>query len=207
MNFFDRFPPPRTPEPAPAHTRPRWMKPETTLGAAVPAEVLLARSETTAVGLGGIIAYPNGFCLTLTMLMREEDRRGRLFHLAFHPELLDEESPGPEFLRLGVQFADGSAAANFGDHPFDSPSGFPSDFPSDFPEEERTGPILTRDGGGGGGRRYDMSYWVWPLPPAGPVTFVCQWPAHGITEATAEVDGQLIRDAAARAVELWPTEG
>src|SRR6266542_2635382 len=63
------------------------------------------------------------------------------------------------------------------------------------------------DGGGGGGRRYDMRYWVWPLPPPGPVAFVCQWPAHDIPESRVEIDARLILDAAARAIGLWPEDG
>ena len=43
-----------------------------------------------------------------------------------------------------------------------------------------------------------------PLPPSGPLTFVCEWPAHGITESRASIEGDLIRVAAAEAVQLWP---
>jgi hypothetical protein len=38
------------------------------------------------------------------------------------------------------------------------------------------------------------------------VTFVCQWLAHGIGESRGEIDGKLIRDAAARSVQLWPED-
>jgi hypothetical protein len=107
--------------------------------------------------------------------------------------LPDEPLP-PEFLRLGVQFADGDVATNLG-----RPS-----FPS--PDSEPTGPVLLSDGGGGGGRRYDMRYWLWPLPPPGPVSFVCEWPARGIPESRAELDAQLILRAAERAIHLWPED-
>ncbi len=59
-----------------------------------------------------------------------------------------------------------------------------------------------QDGGGGGGRRYDMGYWVWPLPPPGPVTFVCEWPAYGIPENHVVVEGALFLAAAGRAITL-----
>src|SRR2546430_3515945 len=75
------------------------------------------------------------------------------------------------------------------------------------PDAEPTGPVLFPDGGGGGGRRYDMRYWVWPLPPPGPVAFVCEWPAFGIPESRAELDARPILDAAARALGLWPEDG
>jgi hypothetical protein len=37
------------------------------------------------------------------------------------------------------------------------------------------------------------------------VRFACEWPDEGIKETTAELDAP-IRDAAARAIELWPDE-
>ena len=27
-----------------------------------------------------------------------------------------------------------------------------------------------------------MRWWVWPLPPDGPLEFICQWPVYGIGE-------------------------
>ena len=45
---------------------------------------------------------------------------------------------------------------------------------------------------------------MWPLPPAGPLEFVCEWPAFGIAESRAGIDAQLILDAARRSVRLWP---
>jgi len=47
-------------------------------------------------------------------------------------------------------------------------------------------------------------YWVWPLPPSGPVAFIAEWPSYGIPESRVEVEAQLIIDAAARALRLWP---
>lgn len=196
MNFFDRFPPPDRPEPEPAEgSVPRWAKPQATLGAVVGPEVVLARTDDAAVGLGGLVAYPNGFSFTITAFLRRDDRRGRGFHLSFHRDFFDDESPGPEFLRVGVQFADGGAATNL------------AGFPHFAAGAEPAGPLLMTDGGGGSGRRYEMSFWMWPLPPDGPVTFVCEWPARGIAESRTEVDARLIRDAAARAVPLWSDAG
>jgi hypothetical protein len=51
-----------------------------------------------------------------------------------------------------------------------------------------------------------MRYWVWPLPPPGPLTFVVEWPAHGIAESRAELDTQPILDAAARAIQVFPED-
>jgi hypothetical protein len=46
--------------------------------------------------------------------------------------------------------------------------------------------------------------WLWPIPPRGPVAFVCEWPALEIPLTCATLDAEVIRDAARRAVVLWP---
>jgi hypothetical protein len=62
--------------------------------------------------------------------------------------------------------------------------------------------LLVDNGGVADGRLLDLSYWLWRLPPPGPVVFVCDWPAVGIEQARAQIDGQRIRDAAARSIDL-----
>jgi hypothetical protein len=64
-------------------------------------------------------------------------------------------------------------------------------------------PVLREHGGGGGGTAWDREYWLWPLPPAGPFAFVCEWPARGIAESRAEIDAAAILEAAGRALILW----
>jgi hypothetical protein len=57
----------------------------------------------------------------------------------------------------------------------------------------------------GGGPRLQFSrWWAWPLPPHGPLEFVCEWPPAGITETRAGIDAQLILDAARASIQLWP---
>ena len=51
-----------------------------------------------------------------------------------------------------------------------------------------------------------MTFWVWPLPPAGPLVFVCEWPKYRIPLTRKEIDAGLIRDAAKLMIELWPEE-
>ncbi|WP_328471925.1 hypothetical protein OHA21_08515 [Actinoplanes sp. NBC_00393] len=192
MSFFDSLPPPEPDEPEPpAPPRPAWDKPEDMFGGVVPDTFLLARGAGAALGLSGIVAYPNGFSFTVTVVMSREDRHGGVFHHAFHRDTFAGEPLSADFLRLGVQFADGSAATNLGGHPRSR-------------TDEPTGPLLMHDGGGGGGRRYDMTYWIWPLPPPGPVAFICEWPAHGIPDSRAELDAQQILDAATRTIPLLP---
>lgn len=96
-------------------------------------------------------------------------------------------------LRLGVMFSDGHRAATTGGHPW----------PHDADADRL---VLLSDGGGGGGRRWDANFWVYPLPPGGPVTLVVSWPKYDVAETRAELDGAAIREAAGRAVILWPDD-
>jgi hypothetical protein len=93
--------------------------------------------------------------------------------------------------RFGLQFADGAKATG-------SPGGRPDR------DSEPTGPVLYPFAGGGGPRSFVSRWWTWPLPPAGPLEFVCEWPALGIAESRAGIDAQLILDAARRSIQLWP---
>jgi hypothetical protein len=189
MGFFDDRPlPPPPPEP-PRRQRREWERPEASIAGGAPGELLLARSDEAAIGVSGFRAFPNGFEMTLTVLLREEDPwgRGMMFH-----RMHEGGPPGEEFLRFGVLFADGSSATNLGDR--------------HIGPDEPTPPLLRQQGGGGGGRRFDFRYWVWPLPPAGPMALVVEWPWKGIAETRAEIDTQPIREAAGRAIQVYPED-
>ena len=96
--------------------------------------------------------------------------------------------------RFGLQFSDGGKAAG-------SPGGRRPDHDS-----EPAGPVLYPFAGGGGPHSFVSRWWAWPLPPAGPLEFVCEWPAFGIAESRTGIDAQLILDAARRSVRLWPED-
>jgi len=174
---------------------PPWLGPPlNALPGIAPVELVIARTDKTVVALAGIHAYPAGFDFSLCLRLRNVSAREE----QQFPYLLDrapiEGDPLPdELFRFGVQFADGRKATNL-------------DRPAYDPEQEPDRPVLFQHGGGGGGSAWDMHYWVWPLPPAGPFAFVCEWPARGITVSRAEIDAGLILQAAGRAVTLWPED-
>jgi hypothetical protein len=93
--------------------------------------------------------------------------------------------------RFGLQFSDGGKAAG-------SPGGRPDR------DSEPAGPVLYPFAGGGGPHSFVSRWWTWPLPPAGPLEFVCEWPAFGIAESRAGIDAELILEAAMRSIRLWP---
>ena len=52
--------------------------------------------------------------------------------------------------------------------------------------------------------RYEQEFSAWPIPDERALAFVCEWPAYGIPETRTEIDSQPLRDAAKRAVPIWP---
>jgi hypothetical protein len=162
------------------------------LPGAVALEVVVAQNNQAAVYIGRCAAYPTGLDLELHVLASAsagDDLDPSLNGIYHRP---GGKSTYEEMLRFGVSFADGRRASNLG--------GFTP------PGEEPEGPVLLGMGGGGGGGRWHQGFWMWPLPPAGPLSFVCEWPAAGIALTRVEVDSQPIRDAADRSRKLSPNE-
>jgi len=158
--------------------------------------LVLARTADLAVAILGVTAYRNGFTFELAIRRRaaaEDDSFDP--HRVLH-WLGREGSPPPEFLRVGVQFADGQRATNL-DNWWDYFD------PQDLEQAPPPGPVLLLHGGRGGGRVWDQSYWVWPLPPDGPVTFVVEWPAQGVPLTQARVEAVSIVQAATKDERLW----
>ena len=50
-------------------------------------------------------------------------------------------------------------------------------------------------------------FWVWGVPADGDAELVYSWPAEDLPESSLPIDGDLLRDAAARAVTLWAEPG
>ena len=171
------------------------MRSDAVIPGSVSAEVMLIRTEEVAVAIGSVRAYPNGFELTLHTRLRHEDETGpgSADPLEQHGRWRGRREPG-DVLRLGVMYADGRRTATTAGHPF---------FDEDADADRL---VLLQGGGGGDARRWDGDFWVYPLPPEGPVTFVASWPKHAVAETSVELGGAAIRAAAQRAVILWPEE-
>src|SRR6185437_7289344 len=175
--------------------RPAWVQPDEVIPASVPGELMLIRTEQVAVAVSGIRAYPNGFAFTAHVRMRGQDDNESVWRGPFNRRGRggrQESGAGP--LQLGLMYADGRRGA------FTGRNWRPD-------EGAEPGRLVLQSGSGGGSRnRWDGNFFVHPLPPDGPVTFVASWPEHAVSETQAELDGTAIRAAAARAVILWPEE-
>jgi hypothetical protein len=175
MSFFDDLP---AAEPEPPRRHHPWEPPEAELPGIVAIEtLLLGRTEHAAVAVTGMLAYAAGFEIFLTSRIR--------------PGAAEDRAEARRSFRFGLQLADGSKVIGLhgGRPPVDS---------------EPSGPILWPFLRGGGPRSQFWRWWAWPLPPGGPLEFVCEWPALGIAETRASIDAQLILAAAGRSVRLWP---
>jgi hypothetical protein len=146
----------------------------------VPVALLVARTDTHAVLIDGLLVYPTGFDFDLTVRRRPGRRR----HHQPDPRVWHE-------LRLEVRFADGRRADN-GPGPWPHPD---DDRPPDPPLLYQS--VIGPDGG---------HVWLWGLPPPGPLTFACLWSAEQIPPSQAVVDAGLVLAAAARAQTLWPAQ-
>lgn len=196
-DFFDP-PPAREPEPEQPPTPPWFAAPRGMLPGVVALELVLAQTADVAVCVSRLAAYTTGFEFEIRTLEHPGAHDLDLDPLLFGPHRHRLRRSGrrdgleDEMLRFGVQFADGGKATNTG--------GF------SHGEDPPPGPVMHSGGGGGGGGEWRQSEWVWPLPPPGPVAFVCEWPAAGIPLSRAEVDAQVILDAASRARAIFPDD-
>jgi len=191
--FFDAFPldsAPDEPEPE-EHAAPEWLRsPEDELPALALGPRILGRSDRASLAVGAIEVFSTGIAVPVEAVVRRlgESRRDwqQLMDAVFR-----HHGPGP--LRFGVELADGSSAV--------TTSGIPGwRVALGGGDGAPAGPLLTMDdrGGGGGGRLIEMHprLWLWPFPPAGAIRLYAEWPAVGIAETSAELDGAAL--AAAR---------
>ena len=194
MTFFE--PPPLPLEREPSAPQPVWLgPPDNVIAAASALAIVLARTDDVALGITGLVAFPTGFNLRLSLRRRVPSPLGPAWGDPFHHQHPTSSTLAPDVLRFGIQFSDGRKATTL--------DGFPNRDPH-RPGELPSGPVLIHRGGSGGsGHAFDHDYWVWPLPPAGPLAFVCEWPAEGIALTRIEIDAGAILEAATRANVLW----
>ncbi len=183
MGLFRKSPPPRL---ALQRRVPRaWDPPETEFPAIVPISTLqFDRSGQTAIAITGMSAYSNGFEISVTRLIRPDA-----------PGLDQDPVPGAprgmlaerQSFQISLQLSDGRMVTSGIAHG----------------DAEPTGPILRSRGGGGTSHYLLLRWWAWPLPPSGPLAFICQL---GSSETRVGIDAQLILDAARRSIRVWPQD-
>jgi hypothetical protein len=183
-DFFE-LPPPRKKEERTEPRRPDWWgAPRGELPCSIGLGELLVRSDAVAVGVCGGRAYTTGFELTFYVFAFEGSDDLEPFPFG----ALEEGGDPGEYLRLGLEYADGARLSNT------APRRWPGD---DDPEDDR--PTMSIKRGQGQPHEWHGDFWCWPLPPPGPVQLICEWPRSGIPQTRREFDASLILDAAGRA--------
>lgn len=190
MGFFDDVPlPPPTDQPE-EYRPPEWLAaPENVAGRAADIGRALVRSPNVAIVADAFVAYPSGVEFRMVVRSRQTNYDLDAFFPASRHPGTDASS---DVLRVGVQFSDGAKASHLRFASFRrTEDGAPAE------------PVLSLGGGGGGGRKWAATFWLWPLPPAGPLTLVVEWPSQGIPETRVELSADPLQAAAKDAVELW----
>ncbi|MGI5214124.1 hypothetical protein [Plantactinospora sp. CA-290183] len=181
------------------HWHRRMSPPENEFPAGVGLTALIGRTDEAAVGITQIEAYSTGFQFTLAVRLRQarpNRARGGLFMLISshaHPGI---EIPLEDRLLLGIEYSDGRRASTLKNMRMLGPAAM----------ADGGQLVLVGQGGGGGEQSVHQTYWVSPLPPEGPVTFVLAWPAFGMPESRTVLHAAVIRAAADRTQQLWPPQ-
>lgn len=188
-DFFAR-PPQAADPPAPRPPSPAWMgPPEGVLPGVVGLEMVLARNARAVVFVGRLAVYPTGLEFEVRVLTAGDELDPSLngvYHRPGRPRGDNYE----DMLRFGVAFSDGRKATNVAGP---GPN-----------HDEPDSPILMGRGGSGSSSEWRQAFWLWPLPPQGELSFVCDWPAAGLPLSQASIDAQAVLDAAGRAQTVFP---
>ncbi len=178
--------------------RPRWFgPPEDQLGTVVPQGIVLARSDRAVIALSHAVAYSTG--VTFDFLAQAQGLTRSEANRVFNEQHMFEEGDLPDaLLRIGFEFEDGRRVSNLG--------GWRSH--RMLTDAEPKGPLLLpHDGGGGTASDSEVTikpgYWLWPLPPPGPLRISCEWPLGEIALTTVEISGAALREAAEQAGSFW----
>jgi hypothetical protein len=160
-----------------------------TLPAVVPAETLLGRSAQATVHLSRLWVYPTGFQFQLLVDLADPWSELDPFQFGLRRRGREPDPASPERLHFGFAFADGTEATNVR-------SGHGVD-------RESSTPKLSGMGASSGGGHAHSSFWLWPLPPPGPIEAFCEWRAAGLELSRTELDGEAIAAAAGRARRIF----
>ncbi|MCV2491146.1 hypothetical protein OF117_17495 [Geodermatophilus sp. YIM 151500] len=164
----------------------RMSAPENEVPVALPANRVLARTDDVAAALVGLHVYTTGVSFDLALRVRAAAAPS--LRVGLNDLLWDSGRRGRLGFLFGLELADGRRVGN-------------------VPERAGTDGVLFHQGGGGGGdTAVDQSWWLSPVPPAGPLRVVVRCDELGLAETVTELDGTAIRRAADEVLTLWPWE-
>jgi hypothetical protein len=149
---------------------------------------VLVQTGGVAVTLVDLAAFSTG--ITFRAAIRTRPLGGREAALrAVLDDDLGRHRGAVDGFRLGVQLADGRKATT--EHRWLGYGRAPD-------------VVLMNPEGSSSETSADLSYWLWPVPPAGRLALVCAWPRLKVGEVRCEIDATPIRRAAAISSPLRP---
>lgn len=190
MSLFDDEPPKTTRSGADweNHRRHRSAQsgpPQDEVGVLALSSFLLARTPEVVIAVRGITAYSDGLHLSVVVLFADEQK---FEDLAYS---MNDFSRSPGRFRFGTVYSDGrSATTGTRDAPI---------VEADDPDA----PALVLLRAATGGLLWNGEYWLYPLPPEGPLVLGCRWPDRGIPETLVEIDPTPLLAAARTSAPVW----
>lgn len=162
----------------------RWMPPDNEVPGVLGVGQAVTRTADAALLLLALRVYSTGVVLDLALRRRVE------------PDPSAERyQPTDHGLLVGVELADGRVATSVGT----SALGLRE-------PEDADVPALSTLGGGGGGRSYELSYWLTPAPPPGDLVVLAVGEPLGLPEGRVVVPAAALAEARERGERLWPRE-
>jgi len=163
----------------------------------VPAQVMLAHTDELAVFVSELSVYSTGLTFALRLAQHSSFADQHLLDAWLRPpHLVGKDRPW-----FGVEYADDRFTVH---------DSWAADDPAVATLAEvakRRGdrwPVLKPMGGRGRTGRYEVDFFLSPLPPPGDLRFVFAWPSRDLAESSAIVDADEIARAAGRVRQLWP---
>ena len=163
-------------------------------------DAILVQREKLAMYVNGVNVYPNGFTLTVNTLRRQSESAGSQDPVSRSPNPFGSRhyrgvaAPAEDLegvLRLGVRFADGRSAVAEGHGVWRGDA------------EPSAPPTVNAFSGHGNESEWVQGLWVWGVPEEGDVDVVYSWVDEDVPESRFGLDGDVLREAATRAVTLW----
>ena len=169
-----------------------WMRrtrpPSNEIPAVVAWAAAIGRGDGVVVALTGVRVYTSGVLLEVAVRLRETSVGQARPVFGFHDD-------GPDALLVGVEFADGRVAAAGGGPP--APPWLAG---------RGTELSLQMSGGTGDDHGADTSFFLSPVPPAGPLAVYCVWPGRGVPETRTVFDATSLVTAREGVEVLWEPE-
>jgi hypothetical protein len=166
----------------------RLSPPDNEFPAACATSFVLARTDDLAIMVRDLTCYTTGLGFDLDIRLRSTPA-------GLQPHEVSELVHGwgtavDRRLLVGIEYPDGRKASNL------------VPMLGAAPAEDQ--PTVVVRGGGSGDRSVEQGFWLTPLPPDGPVTFVCSWQVVGIEEARYVVEDAQLTSLSSRVEVLWP---